>query len=79
MNFGKGLAQYLHAEETLAALNFAPDSFERRESKHYSKDVKASKSSFDSQDVKASFDSEAYSMEPRTYYIQDLPKFSSAF
>jgi len=27
MNFGKGLAQYLHAESTLASLNFAPGLF----------------------------------------------------
>jgi hypothetical protein len=30
MNFGKGLAEYLHAEETLASLNFAPDAFAHR-------------------------------------------------
>jgi len=27
MNFGKGLAQYLHAEAALSSLNFSPDSF----------------------------------------------------
>jgi hypothetical protein len=39
MNFGKGLKQYLHAEETLESLNFAPDAFTHRSasvSKHKS-------------------------------------------
>jgi hypothetical protein len=30
VNFGKGLKQYLHAEETLESLNFAPDAFAHR-------------------------------------------------
>ncbi|KAF5314239.1 hypothetical protein D9619_011880 [Psilocybe cf. subviscida] len=32
MNFGKGLKEYLHAESTLASLNFAPDAFDVRPS-----------------------------------------------
>jgi len=39
VNFGKGLKQYLHAEETLESLNFAPDAFTHRSvsvSKHKS-------------------------------------------
>lgn len=38
MNFGKGLAQYLHAESTLESLNFAPDSFTHDDDKD--KDMK---------------------------------------
>jgi hypothetical protein len=30
LNFGKGLKQYLHAEETLESLHFAPDAFAHR-------------------------------------------------
>jgi len=30
VHFGKGLKQYLHAEETLASINFAPDEFAHR-------------------------------------------------
>ncbi|KAJ3514815.1 hypothetical protein NLJ89_g2147 [Agrocybe chaxingu] len=44
LNFGKGLAQYLHAEESLAKLNFAQDKFVHdsasiRSSVHYAKEI----------------------------------------
>ncbi|KAF9472835.1 hypothetical protein BDN70DRAFT_868024 [Pholiota conissans] len=56
MNFGKGLKEYLHAESTLSALNFAPDEFTHRTSQSHltkSKSLSSSsmrKSSFDFSD-----------------------------
>jgi len=61
INFGKGLAQYLHAEETLAALNFAPDAFAvRTNSMRLSKDSKG--------------DPGDYLDSAPMYFIQTLPK-----
>jgi len=67
MNFGNGLAQYLHAESTLASLNFAQDSFERRTSSRYSKDGKIS------------WDPESSIYPVPTYHIKALSKFESTF
>ncbi|KAH9477056.1 hypothetical protein JR316_0010972 [Psilocybe cubensis] len=41
INFGKGLAQYLHAEETLQSLNFAPDAFTVRTRTNSIKDLES--------------------------------------
>jgi len=60
INFGKGLAQYLHAEETLASLNFAPDAFARKADRtSTSKDSKS--------------DAGDYMDSPTMYFIQTLP------
>ncbi|KAF4611421.1 hypothetical protein D9613_003786 [Agrocybe pediades] len=41
VNFGKGLAQYLHAEETLSSLNFSPAAFTTKtDSMRFSRDSK---------------------------------------
>ncbi|KAF8154026.1 hypothetical protein B0H34DRAFT_720077 [Crassisporium funariophilum] len=65
INFGKGLAQYLHAEEALASLGFAPDSFvHERSSTRYSKDAK----SFDKGDLE-DYNPDSMPM----YFVSALP------
>lgn len=60
VNFGMGLAQYLHAEETLASLNFAPDAFTRKADRtSTSKDSKS--------------DAGDYLDSPTMYFVQTLP------
>ncbi|KDR74112.1 hypothetical protein GALMADRAFT_250902 [Galerina marginata CBS 339.88] len=60
VNFGKGLAQYLHAESTLASLNFSPDAFA-----HKTNSMRMSKDSTgDTGDYLGS----------TMYFVQTLPK-----
>ncbi|KAF8870641.1 hypothetical protein CPB84DRAFT_1801795 [Gymnopilus junonius] len=72
LNFDKGLAQYLHAEETLASLNFAPDAFdhkaENRTSTASSKKFRESKSG----------DAGDYPDSPTMYFVQTLPAAEQA-
>jgi len=65
INFGKGLAQYLHAESMLSSINFAPDAFAHKtDSMQMSKDSKSD-------------DASDYFDKPM-YFVQTLPKAEAA-
>lgn len=77
VNFGKGLKQYLHAEETLESLNFAPDAFAHRSSsvsKHKSTTSKysthTSQSYYDAKgDYESDFVDAINSPPPPVYFV----------